>query len=653
VDFIPRISLLAIAAAALPSAVGAQDSTQAAAAPIVLDSIAVDRWADSVIKPAMSVSGVPGAILVIVQRNRVILNRGYGVSDVAKGTPVDPDVTLFNYASIGKSFTAIIVEQLLGEGVLGLDEDVNRYLRTGHVTGPKVTLRMLLAHRGGFDDDITGLFVPFNGDIRISGPELDRRLHPLVEPGYATAYDNQGFGVIGLVLRDVTGKSIPELYRERLFEPAGMTGAVHGRPADGMARLAHCYTVRGPGEVTECPYWLYRDGLMGAGGAAASGADMARYLRMLLNGGSIDGRTVLLPERFADLIDFDHARFHPGMPGAGRAFVQFEEFRGLEYAHSGHIPGFSSMMKLYPDADVGILFTFLGGTPPSFDLTPGNVIKSLRAVSVRDEAKPGFRALNELTDTFAERFIPADRPRSSESRTMTAPEVEEPLDGFLGRYVVATNHSRSFVSRLGGWMGTISLERTDSGGVRLGGIPALGDYHKVGPQLYENKRGDRLALANSPIGPMMAIGLSGGIFLKTNALESPGWSVPVFLLGFLILLTAIVQRRRKAPAEYRGAAGMALLGLPLLLLGLLAEWQWNVTLAIGDGAILRPLLWRLAIHVGAVMLVWAGIRFLGPGRSVATVTRLHGVLLALAGFGVAVSVVAWRVIGAFPPYFSW
>ena len=631
-----------------------QDSAQARPGAIILNSRSVERWVDSLVEPALKSSGVPGALVVVVQRSGVILNKGYGVSDVVAKTPVNADVTLFNTASIGKSFTAIVVEQLLADGVLDLDEDVNHYLKTGRITGPKVTLRMLLAHRGGFDDDITGLFVPFDGDIRMPAKELVRRLHPLVRPGYATAYDNQGYGVIGLVLRDVTGKTIADLYRERLFEPAGMTGAVHGRPLDGKARLARCYTVRGPGNVDECEYWLYRDGLMGAGGVAASGADMARYLRLLLNGGTLDGRAVLSAESFADLINFDHIRFHPGMPGGGRAFVQFEEFRGLEYAHSGHIPGFASMMKIYADADVGIFVSFLGGSPGSFDLTLSNVVRSLSQVNLRPEARAGFGVLNDLTDTFAARFIPANRQRSSEGRTLTVDSTGATLDEFLGSYVLATNHSRSFVSRLGGWMGTVRLERAGADGIRLGGIPELGDYHPVGPLLYENPKQDRIALARSPIGRLMAVGLSGGAFRQTNVIESPGWSVPLFAFALLVLLTALVQLRSKAPPELRRLARFALLGLVLVVVGLVAEWQWLFSLGIVKGSIVAPALWRLVLHLGAAILIWHGIRFLRVrGASIGWLARAHGFLIAAAGFAMVGSVAAWRVLGAFPPYFSW
>ncbi len=643
-----------VAALLFATSGSAQDSVRVRPGALVLDPKAVESWVDAQVQPALKSSGVPGALVVVVQRSGVILNKGYGVADVATKTPVNPDVTLFNTASIGKSFTAIVTEQLLDEGALNLDEDVNHYLKTGKVTGPKVTLRMLLAHRGGFDDDITGLFVPFDGEIRMPAAELERRLHPLVVPGYATAYDNQGFGVIGLVLRDVTGKSIPQLYRERLFEPAGMTGAAHGRPTDGKARLAHCYTVQGPGAVQECEYWLYRDGLMGAGGVAVSGGDMARYLRLLLNGGTLDGRTVLDPRAFADLINFDHIRFHPGMPGGGRAFVQFEEFRGLEYAHSGHVPGFSSMMKIYADADVGVFVCFLGGTVGSFDLTVSNVLHALREVNVRSEARPGIGVLNDMTDSFAVRFIPAGRPRSSESTQPPVGPTSERLDQFLGSYVLATNHSRTFVSRLGGWMGTVRLERAGADLVRLAGISELGDYHRVGPLLFENAKGDRLALAQSPIGRLMAVGSSGGVFRQTDFIESPAWSVPVFAIAVLLLLTALVQLRRKTPALLRRLAGFALLGLALVIAGLLAEWQWGVYLGIVRGSILLPAIWRLVLHLGAAILVWQAIAFLRfRGAPMGRLSRAHGILVAAAGCAVVVSIVAWRVIGAFPPYFSW
>ena len=240
----------------------------AAAAPVApLDRQTVESYVDTQIPAALARSGVPGAVVVVVRRDETLLAKGYGVSDIDRHTAVDATRTLFDLASIGKTLTAIVTLQLIDEGRLDLDADVNRYLKSTRTRGPPVTLRMLLGHRGGFDADLTGLFVPLGGDIRVPATELARRLHPIVQPGRVTAYDNQGYGVIGLVIRDVSGQPLPELFAHRVFEPLAMTGAVWGQPRDGGVRLARCYVVHGPSAVDSCPYWLYREAIQGAGGS--------------------------------------------------------------------------------------------------------------------------------------------------------------------------------------------------------------------------------------------------------------------------------------------------------------------------------------------------------------------------------------------------
>jgi hypothetical protein len=79
-----------------------------------------------------------------------------------------------------------------------------------------------------------------------------------------------------------------------------------------------------------------------------------------------------------------------------------------------------------------------------------------------------------------------------------------------------------------------------------------------------------------------------------------------------------------------------------------------VSLGIVKGAIVVPAPWRLALHLGAAILVWQAIRFLRiRGVSIGWPARIHGVLIAVAGLAVVVSITAWRVLGAVPPYFSW
>lgn len=620
-----------------------------------LDSKEVEGFVDSKIIPALKTSGVPGAIVAIVRREGAVLVKGYGVSDIASGTPVDGHVTLFNIASMGKGMSAIIAEQLIEEGMLDVDEDVNRYLKSAQVSGPKVTLRMLLGHRGGFDDDLTGLFVPLDGDTSMTRAELERRLVPVVPPGGVSAYDNQGYGVVGLILTDVTGKSFDELFRERLFAPAGMSGAAQGRPADGARRLARCYTVQGPGHVEECAYPLYRDGLRGAGGITASGADIARYMRLLLNGGQLDGKQILSPEAYADLTDFDHYRFHAGMPGLGRGFIQFEEFRGFEFAGGGSIPGFSSLMLIYREADVGIFVSYMGGQVGSFNLTFSNVVRSLGDLDIQPAAKAGFATLGQLADSIAEQFIPANRPRSSESKTFFASAGGGRLEDFLGQYVPSSDHSRTFIVRLAGSMQGFEVIRAGPDAIKLtGAAAAYGTLRKIAPLLYEGEKGRRVAFAELPTGRYMAVGLSGGTFRQSNAIESPVWSILVFAASLLIVLTALIQWRRRVPSSVRQLARHLSIGFLLVLVGLLAEWQWGVMLGIVRGDVLLPALWRIGLHVGAGMMLWAAVKFLRQRDTNLGWVRLsHGLMMSAAAFAVPVVLLFWRVLGAFPPHLSW
>jgi len=651
-----RLLRIAAVAAALAGSGAGRALPNALPAPPELDAARVAAWVDAQVLPAMRLSGVPGVVVAVVRRDRIILAKGYGLADVERAVPMRADQTLLDTASIGKSMTAVIASQLIDEGVLDLDADVNHYLKTIHVTGPKVTLRMLLGHRGGFDADLTGLFVPIGGDSRMTAAELTRRLRPVGTPGWVTAYDNQGYGVIGLVLQEITGKPLAELYRERLFDPVGMSTAVQGRPLDGDARLARCYVVRDAANVTACPYWLYRDGLRGAGGVAASGEDMARYMRMLLNGGSLDGRQVLTPRAFQALTDFDAYRFRSGMPGLARSFTQLEEFRGLEYAHGGAMPGFSSIMKIYRDADVAIFVAFLGGQPGAFDYTLTSVIGGLRDLDVTPQSRAAMLPLQQLSEHFADEFIPASWPRSSagpDGAVSNDPAANNPeaLEGFFGHYLAAENETRSFAPRVGSWLGGVDVVRVGSDGI---GVAGQGPYHRVGPYLYEDSKGHRIAFAELPVGRYIALGVSAGVFRETNQLESPAWTLPLMLAAALLILSALMRLRAGTSARLRRLAAAALSGYALVVAALLLEWQYGVRLAVVDGAIVLPAFWRLGLHIGAIVLLVSAVRFLyRRDRSIGTAAYCHGILISLASISVVIVLILWRVVATFPPYVSW
>jgi hypothetical protein len=86
---------------------------------------------------------------------------------------------------------------------------------------------------------------------------------------------------------------------------------------------------------------------------------------------------------------------------------------------------------------------------------------------------------------------------------------------------------------------------------------------------------------------------------------------------------------------------------------LLAEWQWVMTQAVGKGAILGPLIWRLVLHTGLAIMVWQAWLFIRDRASVGRGGRVHGIVIGAAGIAIVVAVALWRVVGAFPPWWSW
>ncbi len=97
--------------------------------------------------------------MVIVKDGQILLQKGYGYSDVAAHKPVDPELTLFRPGSVSKLFTWTAVMQLVEQGKLDLDADVNKYIdfKIPERDGKPVTLRNIMTHTAGFEEQAKGI----------------------------------------------------------------------------------------------------------------------------------------------------------------------------------------------------------------------------------------------------------------------------------------------------------------------------------------------------------------------------------------------------------------------------------------------------------------------------------------------------------------
>jgi CubicO group peptidase (beta-lactamase class C family) len=168
----------------------------------------------------------PGASIAIVQNGKIIYSQGYGAANLEYGVPNSP-ATVFPLASVSKQFTAFAIYLLVQDGKLSLDEDVRKYLPKLHDFGKVITIRQLLHHTSGVRDHWNLLILAgWRPEDQITDDDVARLLFQQTElnfaPGDRFLYSSSGYTLLAMVVKQVSGKTLPEFAKERIFDPLGM-----------------------------------------------------------------------------------------------------------------------------------------------------------------------------------------------------------------------------------------------------------------------------------------------------------------------------------------------------------------------------------------------------------------------------------------------
>ena len=191
-----------------------------------LDAADVEAFMDGVMNDQLQTAHIAGAVVAIVAGGHSVLLKGYGYSDIAAHRPVDAHTTLFRPGSVSKLFTFTAVMQLVEQGRLDLDADVNTYLKAfkiPHTYPEPITLRHLITHTAGFENLNVQLFAPDAAHLLPLAGALQRyqprRVRP---PGVYSSYSNYGVALAGLIVEEVSGQSFDEYVEEHIFRPLNM-----------------------------------------------------------------------------------------------------------------------------------------------------------------------------------------------------------------------------------------------------------------------------------------------------------------------------------------------------------------------------------------------------------------------------------------------
>jgi CubicO group peptidase (beta-lactamase class C family) len=221
---------------------------------------APDRGVDSVFAE-YDRNDVPGCAVGVYRDGQLKYARGYGMADLERRVPITPH-TVFDIGSTSKQFTAAVITLLAQEGKLALDDDIRRYIPEIPAYQRPITIRHLLHHTSGIRD--------YLGLLRLAGFRYDdvttaddalraiaRQRALNFAPGDEYLYSNSGYFLLSIIVERVTGRSLREEARDRIFAPLGMTRTHYlGSYDDIVPDRAIGHSPADSGFTTDVPRWL-------------------------------------------------------------------------------------------------------------------------------------------------------------------------------------------------------------------------------------------------------------------------------------------------------------------------------------------------------------------------------------------------------------
>ncbi len=368
--------VLAVLAMATGMSSLAQAQSVPAAAPAPTRGIQnvaeLEAYLDGVVRVYMREKNIAGVTVSVVKDGALFFSKGYGFANVAKREPVDPATTMFRIGSVSKLLTWTAVMQLVEQGKLDLDKDVNEYIdfRIPETFAEPITLKHILSHTPGLEEDPRGLFTTDSAAIRPMGEWLASHMPARVRaPGTFSAYSNWATALAGYIVERVSGLSWDEYIEQHIFTPLGMTYSTGRQPlparlvpfmSEGYEWKAHRYEPR-PFEIVT--------GAAPAGSISASADDMAKLMIAYLGKGTSGSATIFSPAT-ADLMYSRLQGHDPRIPGFAHGFYEKTSHGVRIIGHGGDTQWFHSDLALILEDNVGIFMSTNTNTGGAVSFSP-------------------------------------------------------------------------------------------------------------------------------------------------------------------------------------------------------------------------------------------------------------------------------------------
>ncbi|MBB6248561.1 serine hydrolase domain-containing protein [Rhodanobacter sp. A1T4] len=564
-------------------------------------------WLDGLFPYGLAKNNLAAAVVVVVKDGQILVSRGYGYADIAANKKVDPATTLFRPGSISKTFLWTAVMQLVEQGKLNLDADVNQYLdfTIAPRDGKPITMRDLMTHTPGFEETLKNLFshddqLPMSNEAWLKEWVPER----VFAPGEVSAYSNYGAALAGYIVQRVSGQPFDEYIEQHIYQPLGMQHATFRQPlpANLKGDMAKSYV-----SASTPPKSFEMVVSDPAGGMSVSGEDMARFMIAQLQNGTYNNMQILRPETAKAMHDFTHYSV-PGLMPMALGFYHMDRNGQTIIGHGGDTELFHSGMMLFLQQNVGIF------------------------VSIDGDKDGGLR--KQLLDGFTDRYFPA------------LPQLPQPTLGtarahgmlLAGRYIGSRGSFDNFLS-IGNLLSQPKIFMTPDGTLitpdfkNMAGQPR--HWREVKPFLWlDDASGSHLG-ALMQNGKLRWISFDEAspvaVWMPVSFWQSAAWNLPLLYLSLLVFLLTALLWPVAALVRYRCGKAFALMGV--------ARRWYRLSRVVAILHLLFAAGWLLALLQLNIGIAHFNNAFDGTLRLI----QLIGVLAILGTIAVVMNAVcAWR-----------
>lgn len=465
----------------------------------------VTNWLDGFLPYALADGDIAGAVVTVVQDDTIVVNRGYGFADIAQREPVDPETTLFRTGSISKLFTATAVMQLVEQGQLDLDQNVNTYLDF-EIPMPlgEITLAHLLTHTPGFEEVLSSLILADADEVVTLRDYLVTNIPSQVfPPGEVPAYSNYGSALAGYIVERVSGEAFEDYIDKYIFTPLGMDYSTFHQPLPEELGpyMSQGYRVLSDGQPQ--PFEIVPGAP--AGSLSASGADIGQFMIAHLN----EGEGLLQPETTRLMHEYEIPDAEVQQLNSMVLGFRQQDWKGLNIiGHGGTTFLFRSELFLLPEKNVGVFISMnSSGT-------------GISNVMIREH----------LLDAFVDRYFPVE-----EAPPAPLPTAYEHGQIVAGTYEVSHRSATNALAALA-IMTQYQVSVSDEGTLHLTSPSPRGffgfneTWEEVEPWVWRARGDTEELVVNVVDGQVQALTMKPSVVIATPV---PWWRSSV-LLGTML-----------------------------------------------------------------------------------------------------------------------